>query len=67
MPNVVLTFLHQAGRSVKNRQGQSLVEYALVLTFVSLLTVVVMSMWGVQMRSLYGGLMTGLDVVRSVL
>lgn len=40
-------------RRLKSRKGQSLVEYALVLSFISLLSVAVLSVMGVQIRAIY--------------
>ena len=45
----VRTSLHR----LKSRKGQTVVEYALVLAFVSVLSVFVLSALGVEIRGLY--------------
>ena len=49
---------------LKSRRGQSLVEYTLILSFVSLLSVVLLSVLGVQVRGLYSSIINALEAVR---
>ena len=54
-------------RFLRNRRGQSLVEYTLVLSFISLLSVVLLSVLGVQVRGLYTSIINALIAVRGAL
>ena len=49
------------------RAGQSLVEYALVLTFVSVVSIVCLSAMGVELRGLYTTIIDALDSVRTAI
>ena len=63
----LITLARRASRVVKARAGQSLVEYALVLSFVSLLSVVCMSIFEAQVRGLFNSINVVLNAVRAVL
>jgi Flp pilus assembly pilin Flp len=54
-------------QALHNRSGQSLAEYALVLSFVSLLSVVFMSTFTVQLHGVYSAITVALQAVRAVL
>ena len=54
-------------RRLKGRKGQSLVEYALVLSFVSLLSVVVSSVMDVQIRAICLPILHALQVASAAL
>ena len=49
---------------IKGRSGQSLVEYALVLSLISMLSIVCMSVYTAQVRVLYGSILLALEAVR---
>jgi len=51
-------------RRFKSRRGQTLVEYALVLAFISVLTIVFMSALGVEIQGLYLPIISALSAVR---
>lgn len=51
-------------RKFRSRQGQSLVEYALVLSFISVLTVAVMSVLGVQIQALFVPIISAVNAAR---
>ncbi|HEX4139359.1 MAG TPA: hypothetical protein VHY09_03360 [Candidatus Methylacidiphilales bacterium] len=48
-----------------SRSGQALVEYALVLAFVSVVAVCVLMFMGVQMNGVYQTIIDALDRVRT--
>jgi Flp pilus assembly pilin Flp len=50
-----------------SRAGQSLVEYALVLTFISVLSILVMSFLSGELSSVYATILSALDSVRSAI
>ena len=52
---------------LRSRRGQSLVEYTLVLSFISLLSVVLLSVLGAQVRGLYTSIINALIAVRGAL
>jgi len=52
-------------RCFKSRKGQSLVEYALVLSFISLLSVAVLSVLGAQIRGMYLPIIHALEAARA--
>jgi Flp pilus assembly pilin Flp len=52
-------------RRVHRRAGQALVEYALVLAFVSVVAITVLMAMGVQVRGVYGTIIDALDRVRT--
>jgi len=62
MSDFVLTAAAAALRRLRLRKGQSLVEYALVLSFISLLSVAIMSVMGVQIRALLLPILHALQV-----
>ncbi len=62
MPNVI-TAAGRALRALKGRLGQSLAEYALVLSFVSLLSVVVLQICMTQLRGLFMAIFVALQYV----
>ena len=51
----------------KSKKGQSLVEYALILSFISVLTVVIVTVLGVQLRGIFLSIMSALAVARSAI
>jgi Flp pilus assembly pilin Flp len=51
-------------RRNKSTKGQTIVEYALILSLVSVLTIVIMSGLGVEIRSLYLPIIDALQQVR---
>jgi Flp pilus assembly pilin Flp len=52
MTDLAITSIGALLRRLKSRKGQSLVEYALVLSFISLLSVAVLSVMGAQIRAI---------------
>ena len=53
--------------ALRFRAGQSIVEYALILAFVSVVGVVVMSSIGVQINGVYTTIIDALDNVRTAI
>ena len=51
-------------RSLKSKKGQTLVEYALILSFISVLTIMVMTALGMQIRGLYLPIINALAAAR---
>jgi Flp pilus assembly pilin Flp len=51
----------------KSRKGQTLVEYALILAFVSVLTIMVMSALGVEIQGLYLPIISALEAVQAAI
>jgi Flp pilus assembly pilin Flp len=51
-------------RHPKSKKGQTLVEYALVLSFISVLSIIVMSAMGVEIRGLYLPIIDALQSVQ---
>ena len=49
----------------QSRKGQSLAEYALILSFVSVLSVALMSVLGQQLRGVCAAIMSALAAARS--
>ncbi len=47
--------------------GQALVEYALILTFISVLCIAVLSYMGIQIRGIYTTIIDALDQVRTAI
>ena len=56
----------RASRVIRGRSGQSLVEYALVLSFISLLSVVFMSIFEAQVRGVFSSIIVVLNAVRAL-
>jgi len=54
-------------RSTRGRAGQSLVEYALVLTFVSLVSILVMTFFSGQLNGVYATIIHALNTVRTAI
>jgi Flp pilus assembly pilin Flp len=54
-------------RAAHLRAGQTLVEYALVLAFVSVVAIGVLMFLGVQMRGVYETIIDALDRVRTTI
>ncbi len=48
-------------RRLSSRRGQSLVEYALVISFISVLSVAVLSVLGPQIRGLFSMILTAVS------
>jgi Flp pilus assembly pilin Flp len=59
--------LNRAITKGRARAGQSLVEYALVLTFVSVVSIVCLSAMGVELRGVYVTIIDALDSVRTAI
>ena len=59
--------LHRRQAALRFRAGQSIVEYALILAFVSVVGVVVLSAIGVQINGVYTTIIDALDNVRSAI
>jgi Flp pilus assembly pilin Flp len=49
---------------LKSRKGQTVVEYALVLAFISVLCIIFLSALGVQIQGLYLPIIAALDAAR---
>ena len=60
-------FARRRRRAAHPCAGQALVEYALVLTFVSVVAIVVLSYMGVQVRGVYSTIIDALDNVRTAI
>ncbi len=67
MLEAMLPIAREFRRFLKSSRGQSLVEYTLILSFVSLLSVVLMSVLGVQVRGLYSSIINALEAVRNAI
>lgn len=39
---------------LKNRKGQTLVEYGLILALISIVTIAILTMMGTQLKSIFG-------------
>jgi Flp pilus assembly pilin Flp len=52
---------------LKSRKGQTLVEYALILSLVSVLTIIVMSALGVEIQGLYLPIISALEAVQAAI
>ena len=52
-------------RRVYGKKGQTLVEYALILAFISVLSIMFMSAIGVQIQGLYLPIITALAAVQA--
>jgi Flp pilus assembly pilin Flp len=57
----------RASGALKGRSGQSLVEYALVLSFVSLLSVVLLSIFAAHLRGVYTSIIVALEAARAAI
>jgi Flp pilus assembly pilin Flp len=53
-----------AHNPLKSKKGQTLVEYALILSLVSVLTIVTMSALGVEIRGLFLPIISALQAAR---
>jgi Flp pilus assembly pilin Flp len=51
----------------RGRAGQTLVEYALVLCFISIVSITVLMFMGVQIRGVYSTIINALDTVRTAI
>ena len=49
----------------QSKKGQSLVEYALILSFISVLSVAVLSILGVQVRAIFLSIISALSAARA--
>jgi len=67
MLEAMLPVVRECRRFLKSCRGQSLVEYTLILSFVSLLSVVLLSVLGVQVRGLYSSIINALEAVRNAI
>ena len=54
-------------RRLESRKGQSLVEYALILTFISVLSIMVLSVLGIQIRGLFLSIISALAATRAAI
>jgi Flp pilus assembly pilin Flp len=52
---------------LKSRKGQSLVEYALILTFISVLCIAVLTVLGAQIRGVYSIIISALTAARAAI
>jgi Flp pilus assembly pilin Flp len=59
------TCAKEALRRLKGRKGQSLVEYALILSFISVLAVALSSVLGVQIRGLFVMIVNAIEAARA--
>jgi len=63
----IITGTSRLLRHLKSTRGQSLVEYALILSFLSMLSVVVITVLGVQLRAIVLPILNALAAARSAL
>ncbi len=54
-------------RRPASKSGQALVEYALILSFISVLTIFIMSSLGVELQNVYVPIINALDTARQSL
>jgi Flp pilus assembly pilin Flp len=52
---------------LKSKKGQTLVEYALILSFISVLSIIVLTALGVQIQSLYLPIIDALAKVQAAI
>ncbi len=64
MKSLIISHARAATRQLKSKKGQTLVEYALVLSFISVLTIIIMSALGVEVRGIYAPIIAALDQAR---
>jgi Flp pilus assembly pilin Flp len=64
MTRRVFAFVGSRFAARNGRRGQALVEYALILSFVSVLTIAVMSLLGVQIRFVFEPIIDALIAAR---
>ncbi len=67
MPSFVITTLAVLQNRFTSRAGQSLVEYALVLSFISLSSVVLMTILGAQIQGIFIPIARVLEAIRAAL
>jgi Flp pilus assembly pilin Flp len=65
MIETVITGARAIFRRFQSRNGQSLAEYALILSFISLLTVAVNSILGFQLRGVFTAILHALAAART--
>jgi hypothetical protein len=63
IPNVSI-LASRAARSRHLRRGQSLAEYAMVLSFLSLLTVVITSTFALHLHGIYQPVLNAIEAAR---
>jgi Flp pilus assembly pilin Flp len=63
----MIIFATRALRVLEGRSGQSLAEYALVISFISLLSVVLMSIFMGQIRGILMTIIVALEAARSAI
>jgi Flp pilus assembly pilin Flp len=64
MTHQVISSIAANVRARTTRRGQSLVEYALILSFISVLTIAVMSVLGVEIRNVFQPIISALNAAR---
>jgi len=67
MISKLLILASHARRVFKGRSGQSLVEYALVLSFISLLSVVFMTVFAAHLRGIFTSISIALEAARAAI
>ena len=65
--NKVINGMSTLRSRLKSRKGQTLVEYALILSLVSVLTIIVMSVLGVEIQGLYLPIISALEAVQAAI
>jgi Flp pilus assembly pilin Flp len=65
--NASAIILASRRRTARRRAGQALVEYALILAFISVLTICVTSFLGMQLTPVYQTIIDALDRVRAAI
>jgi len=65
MIETVATAARAVFRYIQSKNGQSLAEYALILSFISLLTVVIDSILGFQLRGIFLAILNALAAART--
>jgi pilus assembly protein Flp/PilA len=67
MRDRIITGISTSLRHLKSKKGQTLVEYALILAFVSVLSIMFMSALGMQIQGLYLPIITALAAVQAAI
>ncbi len=65
--NSIAIVLAKRRRDARRCAGQSLVEYALILAFISVVAICVLSFMGMQMTTVYETIIGALDKVRTAI
>jgi len=67
MINRMINAVSALPRRLEGKKGQSLVEYALILTFISVLSISVLSVLGIQIRGLFLSIISALAAARTAI